>query len=103
MPLFEVGIFHISYLLCGQPFAILILVDIFFLGCLNAYITIFNQKFLEHDFLMENLSRDTPAYVVTEGSEPPFFTRFFNWDSAKSAVSIPFVWMKFCASSSVPF
>lgn len=22
-----------------------------------------------------------------EGSEPPFFTRFFTWDSAKSAVS----------------
>lgn len=22
-----------------------------------------------------------------EGSEPPFFTRFFAWDSAKSAVS----------------
>lgn len=22
-----------------------------------------------------------------EGSEPPFFTRFFKWDSAKSAVS----------------
>ncbi|XP_008781818.1 villin-5-like [Phoenix dactylifera] len=44
------------------------------------------EKFLEHDFLMENLSRENPAYIVTEGSEPPFFTRFFNWDSAKSAM-----------------
>ncbi|XP_073001746.1 villin-5-like [Typha latifolia] len=44
------------------------------------------EKFLELDFLMENLSRETPLYVVTEGSEPPFFTRFFTWDSAKSAM-----------------
>ncbi|XP_020265877.1 villin-5-like isoform X2 [Asparagus officinalis] len=44
------------------------------------------EKFLEHDFLMENLSRETPVFVVMEGSEPTFFTRFFNWDSAKSAM-----------------
>lgn len=48
------------------------------------------QKFLEHDFLMENLPRETPVFVVMEGNEPSFFTRFFNWDSAKSAVSICF-------------
>ncbi|XP_010928695.1 villin-3 isoform X2 [Elaeis guineensis] len=44
------------------------------------------EKFLEHDFLLENLSQETPVYIVTEGSEPPFFTRFFNWDSAKSVM-----------------
>ncbi|KAL4323859.1 hypothetical protein GQ457_11G018240 [Hibiscus cannabinus] len=42
------------------------------------------EKFLENDFLFENLSRATPIYIVIEGSEPPFFTRFFTWDSAKS-------------------
>ncbi|XP_027332141.1 villin-4-like isoform X1 [Abrus precatorius] len=44
------------------------------------------EKFLEHDFLLETLSRETPIYIVMEGSEPPFFTRFFKWDSAKSAM-----------------
>lgn len=45
------------------------------------------QSFLEHDFLLEKLSREAPIYIVMEGSEPPFFTRLFKWDSAKSAVS----------------
>ncbi|GJZ86672.1 NAC domain-containing protein [Tanacetum coccineum] len=27
---------------------------------------------------------DTPTYVVTEGNEPPFFTRFFEWDASKA-------------------
>ncbi|KAK8635439.1 hypothetical protein V6N13_004176 [Hibiscus sabdariffa] len=44
------------------------------------------QKFLEQDVLLENLSREAPIYIVMEGSEPPFFTRFFTWDSAKSAM-----------------
>ncbi|XP_058068041.1 villin-4 [Magnolia sinica] len=44
------------------------------------------EKFLERDFLLERLSRETPIFVVTEGSEPPFFTRFFTWDSAKSTM-----------------
>ncbi|OAY85038.1 Villin-4 [Ananas comosus] len=44
------------------------------------------EKFLECDFLMENLSRETPLFIVMEGSEPTFFTRFFTWDSAKSAM-----------------
>lgn len=44
------------------------------------------EKYLEHDFLLENLSRQAPIYIVMEGSEPPFFTRFFTWDSAKSAM-----------------
>ncbi|KAF3551997.1 hypothetical protein DY000_02001200 [Brassica cretica] len=43
------------------------------------------EKFLEHDFLLENLASETPIYIVTEGNEPPFFTRFFTWDSSKSA------------------
>ncbi|KAE8672078.1 Villin-4 [Hibiscus syriacus] len=38
------------------------------------------------DVLLENLSREAPIYIVMEGSEPPFFTRFFAWDSAKSAM-----------------
>ncbi|PPS07770.1 hypothetical protein GOBAR_AA12874 [Gossypium barbadense] len=42
------------------------------------------EKFLKQDFLFENLSCETPIYIVMEGSEPPFFTRFFTWDSAKS-------------------
>ncbi|RLN12540.1 putative villin [Panicum miliaceum] len=41
------------------------------------------EKFVVLDFLMENLARETPIFTVTEGSEPPFFTRFFTWDSAK--------------------
>ncbi|XP_022729474.1 villin-4-like [Durio zibethinus] len=44
------------------------------------------EKFLEQDFLLENLSREAPIYIVMEGSEPPFFTRFFTWDSAKSTM-----------------
>ncbi|KAH0460877.1 hypothetical protein IEQ34_008452 [Dendrobium chrysotoxum] len=43
------------------------------------------KKFLERDFLMEKLSRETPIFIVTEGSEPQYFTRFFSWDSSKSA------------------
>ncbi|XP_044471123.1 villin-4-like isoform X1 [Mangifera indica] len=42
------------------------------------------EKYLEHDFLLEKLSPEIPIYIVMEGSEPPFFTRFFTWDSAKS-------------------
>ncbi|KAF8670261.1 hypothetical protein HU200_050794 [Digitaria exilis] len=42
------------------------------------------QNFLVLDFLMEKLSRETPIFTVSEGSEPQFFTRFFTWDSAKS-------------------
>ncbi|XP_058113251.1 villin-4-like [Magnolia sinica] len=44
------------------------------------------EKYLEHDFLLQRLSQETPIFVVMEGSEPPFFTRFFIWDSAKSAM-----------------
>lgn len=44
------------------------------------------EKFVERDFLMEKLSPQVPMYIILEGSEPPFFTRFFTWDSAKSAL-----------------
>lgn len=44
------------------------------------------QKFLETDVLSEELSLETPIYVVTEGHEPTFFTRFFEWDSSKANV-----------------
>ncbi|KAK8543297.1 hypothetical protein V6N12_015855 [Hibiscus sabdariffa] len=52
--------------------------------CALTFPSVAVQKFLENDFLFENLSRETPIYIVIEGSEPPFFTRFFTWDSAKS-------------------
>lgn len=42
------------------------------------------QKFLVTVHLIEGLSLETPIYVVTEGQEPPFFTRFFEWDSSKA-------------------
>ncbi|TXG46477.1 hypothetical protein EZV62_028024 [Acer yangbiense] len=41
-------------------------------------------KFLETDILVEGLSLETPIYVVTEGYEPPLFTRFFTWDPSKA-------------------
>ncbi|KAG5225743.1 villin [Salix suchowensis] len=44
------------------------------------------EKFLENDFLLKKSSCETPIYIVMEGSEPPFFTRFFTWDSAKSSM-----------------
>lgn len=44
------------------------------------------EKFLQCDFLREKLSPQAPVFVVVEGSEPPFFTRFFTWDSAKSSM-----------------
>ncbi|KAL7193896.1 hypothetical protein ACSBR2_025520 [Camellia fascicularis] len=44
------------------------------------------EKFLGHDFLLEKLSSEAPIYIVMEGSEPSFFTRFFTWDSAKSGM-----------------
>nr|XP_043620147.1 villin-4-like isoform X1 [Erigeron canadensis]XP_043620148.1 villin-4-like isoform X2 [Erigeron canadensis] len=44
------------------------------------------EKFLKHDFLLEKLSYETPLYIISEGSEPQFFTRFFTWDSSKFAM-----------------
>ncbi|OIW09546.1 hypothetical protein TanjilG_30865 [Lupinus angustifolius] len=43
-------------------------------------------KFLEMDVLVEGLSLEVPIYVVSEGNEPPFFTRFFSWDHSKANV-----------------
>ncbi|KAH9616763.1 hypothetical protein KSS87_003305 [Heliosperma pusillum] len=44
------------------------------------------EKFVERDFLLEKLSPKVPIYVIMEGNEPSFFTRFFSWDSAKSGI-----------------
>ncbi|XP_073158303.1 villin-4 isoform X1 [Henckelia pumila] len=44
------------------------------------------EQFLEHDFLLEKVSLQTPIYIVMEGSEPTFFTRFFSWDYTKSTM-----------------
>ncbi|KAA0061837.1 villin-1 [Cucumis melo var. makuwa] len=42
------------------------------------------HKFLEKDVLDEEISLETPIYVVTEGHEPPLFTQFFEWDFSKA-------------------
>lgn len=44
------------------------------------------QKFIEKDVLTEGLSLEMPIYVVAEGQEPSYFTRFFEWDSSKANV-----------------
>ncbi|XP_074572251.1 villin-5 [Curcuma longa] len=44
------------------------------------------EKFIEQDYLLQNISPETPLYLIMEGSEPQFFTRFFSWDSSKTAV-----------------
>ncbi|KAK1414071.1 hypothetical protein QVD17_29810 [Tagetes erecta] len=44
------------------------------------------DKYLERDVLLVGLFPYTPIYIIFEGSEPPFFTRFFKWNSAKSAM-----------------
>ncbi|XP_010414334.1 PREDICTED: villin-1-like isoform X1 [Camelina sativa] len=41
-------------------------------------------KFLEMDIMEEGLTVRTPVYVITEGNEPPFFTRFFEWVPEKA-------------------
>ncbi|XP_023640601.1 villin-1 isoform X1 [Capsella rubella] len=41
-------------------------------------------KFLQMDIMEEGLTVRTPVYVVTEGHEPPFFTRFFDWVPEKA-------------------
>ncbi|PNY10731.1 villin-1-like protein [Trifolium pratense] len=43
-------------------------------------------KFLEMDVLVEGLSLEVPIYVVMEGYEPQFFTRFFSWDHSKANI-----------------
>lgn len=44
------------------------------------------ERFVERDFLHEKLSPQVPVYIINEGSEAPFFTRFFAWDSGKTAM-----------------
>ncbi|PWA91817.1 villin headpiece, Villin/Gelsolin, ADF-H/Gelsolin-like domain protein [Artemisia annua] len=45
------------------------------------------EKFVQCDFLLEKLSHRAPCYIIMEASEPQFFTRFFTWDSSKSAIN----------------
>ncbi|XP_058109143.1 villin-1 isoform X2 [Magnolia sinica] len=42
------------------------------------------KRYLEADILLEGPSLETAIYVVTEGHEPPFFTRFFAWDPSRA-------------------
>ncbi|KAM0020504.1 putative villin headpiece, villin/Gelsolin, ADF-H/Gelsolin-like domain superfamily [Helianthus debilis subsp. tardiflorus] len=44
------------------------------------------EKYLECDVLLVGLFLQTPIFIIFEGSEPPFFTRFFKWDPKKSAM-----------------
>ncbi|XP_071742121.1 villin-5-like isoform X3 [Rutidosis leptorrhynchoides] len=44
------------------------------------------EKFINRDVLLEKLSLQTPIFILMEASEPPFFTRFFKWDSKKAAM-----------------
>lgn len=44
------------------------------------------EKFLEVDVIREGLSLESAIYVIAEGNEPQFFTRFFDWDFSKTCV-----------------
>ncbi|XP_076910667.1 villin-5-like [Bidens hawaiensis] len=44
------------------------------------------ENFLKCDVLLEKLSHQAPIFIITEACEPPFFTRFFTWDSSKSGM-----------------
>ncbi|KAJ1261714.1 hypothetical protein BS78_09G052100 [Paspalum vaginatum] len=41
--------------------------------------------FLQNGALQSGRSMETTVYAVTEGDEPAFFTKFFNWDSSKQS------------------
>lgn len=47
---------------------------------------ILGKKYLEADILLQGMSSETAIYVITEGHEPSFFTRFFAWDYSKSSM-----------------
>ncbi|TKY47144.1 Villin-1 protein [Spatholobus suberectus] len=38
------------------------------------------------DVLVEGLSPNILIYIVTEGHDPPFFTRFFSWDHSEENI-----------------
>ncbi|XP_059306347.1 villin-1-like [Lycium ferocissimum] len=48
----------------------------------------FGLKFLEMETPDGVHPQKTPVYVVNEGCEPPFFTRFFDWDFSRANVSL---------------
>ncbi|XP_050237868.1 villin-1 [Mercurialis annua] len=61
----------------------------FWIGChsnvkSNQQALTLGQRFIETVHLVEGLPLKAPVYVVTEGQEPAFFTRFFEWDSSKA-------------------
>lgn len=51
------------------------------------YVIFSLQKYIDRAAALEGLSPYVPLYKVTEGNEPCFFTTYFSWDHAKSAVS----------------
>ncbi|KVI01420.1 Gelsolin domain-containing protein [Cynara cardunculus var. scolymus] len=53
---------------------------------IRTQVLVIGEKFLECDFLLEKRSHQAPLYIIMEASEPQFFTRFFTWDSTKSAM-----------------
>ncbi|CAF2048624.1 unnamed protein product [Brassica rapa] len=56
------------------------------IGELLIYLYFVSLEFIEKDSLLEKLSPEAPIYVIMEGGEPSFFTRFFtSWDSSKSS------------------
>lgn len=70
-------------------FNVVWIMDSFFATiCFSSHGNCHKQKFLEMDVLVEGLSLEVPIYVVMEGYEPPFFTRFFLWDHSKANVSL---------------
>lgn len=44
------------------------------------------QEFIAKGASVGQVHLEIPIYVITEGCEPPFFTRFFEWDSSKANV-----------------
>nr|VDC63015.1 unnamed protein product [Brassica rapa] len=57
------------------------------IGELLIYLYFVSLEFIEKDSLLEKLSPEAPIYVIMEGGEPSFFTRFFtSWDSSKSSM-----------------
>ncbi|TVU17630.1 hypothetical protein EJB05_33678 [Eragrostis curvula] len=43
------------------------------------------EMFLRDSIFRDGRPIETTVYVVTEGDEPAFFTRFFSWDSSKQS------------------
>lgn len=72
--------YHCTMYICCSPITLPVPNLLSFFSCNS-------QKYLESDILLGGLSLETAIYVITEGHEPSFFTRFFEWDSSKAFVS----------------